>query len=142
MYNIFYSRTNNLYNIDIFGFRQLVFHLNMDIIKNEIYIIKLIILIINLMESYHLINIYNINDIKKGDYVIITRTFMTQKYLDSMDDDELNEFYKQEGNVTDIDIINDCISIINIKNNNITIYFSTKSVNTFVQKRVPIIIIE
>lgn len=51
--------------------------------------------------------------------------------MDLMDDDELNEFYKQEGIVND----NDYVNII-------TIYFSTKSVNTFIQKRVSIIIIE
>jgi hypothetical protein len=94
------------------------------------------------MESLYFISIDNINAIKIGDYLIIGRNFMTQKYLDLMDDAELEEFYNQEGVVTNINFANNYFTIINKKNREITIDFTTKSVNTWIQKRVPIICID
>ncbi len=86
------------------------------------------------MESTRLININNINDMKVGDNIIVNRSFMSQKYFDTP--------YEE-----DIKHVEGIVSMINyneeqfVLNNNM-IDFETKSVITFIQKRVPVIIID
>ena len=86
------------------------------------------------MESTRIININNINDMKVGDNIIVNRSFMSQKYFDTP--------YEE-----DIKPIEGIVSMVNynkeqfVLNNNM-IDFETKSIITFIQKRVPVIIID
>lgn len=84
-----------------------------------------------------LITIYDIKDIKLDDYIIVNRTWITQKYFDIVDD----SFYYQEGIVTEIDIINNNFIL---DNNDKTIYVELESndYSAFIQKRVDVIVID
>ena len=85
------------------------------------------------MESTRLITINNINEMKVGDNIIVNKSFMSQKYFDTPYEEDIKTV---EGIVSMINYQDKQFVLKNIMN------FETKSVITFIQKRVPVIIID
>ena len=85
------------------------------------------------MESTRLITINNIEEMKVGDNIIVNKSFMSQKYFDTP--------YEE-----DIKTVEGIVSMINYQDKQFVLKnimdFETKSVITFIQKRVPVIIID
>lgn len=85
------------------------------------------------MDSTRLIPINNIEEMKVGDNIIVNRSFMSQKYFDTPYEEDIKTV---EGIVSMINYQDKQFVLKNIMN------FETKSVITFIQKRVPVIIID
>ena len=78
-----------------------------------------------------LIDINYIHEMKVGDYIVVDRSFMTQKYMDMPFD------YHVEGILTEVDYHNNYFIV-----DNKIIDFSMKSVNTMISKKIDVIIID
>jgi len=83
-----------------------------------------------------LIPVYNIKDINLSDYIIIKRMWITQKYFDTIDDNA--SFYHQEGIITEINIINNNLTL----DNKFVIELESHDYSVFFQKKVDVIIID